>query len=367
MPTPRRIRAYSFKQGEPPSEIQLWNVGENSTDYGIHIWNERSVKEVLDEYEKRGNPLQIDIEHNNAQPADPSHPGPTGGYARLEIRDGAPWLVFDWSQYAIEQIATRQRLFLSPEYEVDTETGEIIKLIRVSLVGDPGTHNARMLASSLRSKRVRAGGKRMDLAVILSALKVVLTTEDAEEARKQIEALVAEIESLAMKEDEPASEELVEAENKDEEVQAQADEEEEEEEEKPVVAAKASKKGLSNEAIKLAQRVATLEAEVLKAQRRERIAAYRDRIPDNLLDFAHKLNLDQLDEFIKGLPEPKTMGIRASSRVTQGDKQPVAEGHLDEEDRKALDRAFGRTAVRTKSLSRDGHRVIASHVYKRGQ
>lgn len=167
----QRVRAYAFQSKEPPAELQLWNVGDNPTDYGVHKWTERSQAEVVARYNERGNPLLVDVEHNGASVA--GEPTQTGGYARLELRDGAPWLVFDWSAYALEQIASRQRLFLSPEYDVDADTNEITKLYRVSLVADPGTHRARVLASAATT--IATKGNRMDptLAAIMSLLDSV--------------------------------------------------------------------------------------------------------------------------------------------------------------------------------------------------
>jgi hypothetical protein len=179
----QRIRAYAFESKDPPPELQLWNVGENPTDYGVHIWSQRSAEQVMDRYNERGNPLLIDVEHNGATLD--GEPALTGGYARLEIRDGAPWLVFDWSSYALEQIASRQRLFLSPEYDIDPNTNEILKLYRVSLVADPGTYRARVLASA-------ANTKETNMDPTLAAIMAVLSTvEDPAAAVAAVKDLVA--------------------------------------------------------------------------------------------------------------------------------------------------------------------------------
>ncbi len=186
-----KIRAYAFTPGEPPEEIQLWNVGANATDYGVHRWTERSIVEVFEPYKARGNPLQIDLDHGcSAEELEQRKTDdlpPTGGYAHLEVRNGAPWLRFDWSAVAIEQLRTKQRRFLSPEYAVDTKTGEIVGITRVSLVSDPGTHHARMLASA---KRIRARSNDMIDPVILAALEAALEAEDPKAA---IESLLTKL------------------------------------------------------------------------------------------------------------------------------------------------------------------------------
>lgn len=193
---PRRhtVRAYAFTPGVPPRDAQLWMPGDNPTDYGNHRWTERSITEVMAAYEATGNPLQVDIEHNcSPLKADfrlTDEPPVTGGYARLEIRNGAPWLTFDWSAFAVEQIETRQRLFLSPEYIVDEATGEIVELLRVSLVSSPGTHNARVLASS---RKCLSAAKGMDLETLIAAVRAAVGNEDAEAAKAAVLALLAEL------------------------------------------------------------------------------------------------------------------------------------------------------------------------------
>lgn len=186
----RHVCAFAFEPRVPPKEIQLWNSGDNPTDYGVHKWTARSAADVIGRYESRGNPLLIDVEHNGANKEGVEEPPVTGGYARLELRAGAPWLVFDWSAYAVEQITTGQRRFLSPEYDVDNATGEILALYRVSLVGDPGTHRARMLASAQQQET----GMDPKLAAIMAILSSVTDPAAAIEA---IKSLVASLDGAA--------------------------------------------------------------------------------------------------------------------------------------------------------------------------
>jgi len=179
---------------EAPVEIQLWDVGANPTDYGVHQWTARSAVEVGKRYAERGNPIMLDVEHLGA--VSEGAPTPTAGYARLEMRAGAPWLVFDWSDFGREQIETGERRFLSSEYDVDKTTGEIVALYRVSLVADPGTHSARQLAT--------AKGNPMDIALILAALKAALGAEDPAVAKESISNLVSQLESMAGTSDDAA-------------------------------------------------------------------------------------------------------------------------------------------------------------------
>lgn len=188
-PMRRRVRGAAVVElAEPPREGQPWPIdsvpAEIPTDFGVHIWSARSAQEVWARYAARGNPLLLDVEHNAGGSED--EPAPTAGYATLELREGVPWLLFDWSAYGVEQITTKQRRFLSAEYDIDPDTNEIVTLYRVSLVADPATHNARILASAKENRS-------MDIALILAALRAALAAEDPAVAKESIANLVDQL------------------------------------------------------------------------------------------------------------------------------------------------------------------------------
>lgn len=146
-----RVLAYAFTPAQPPDTVRLWKAGDNPTDYGTHVWNERSIECVYTAYLGAGNRLAIDIEHGMAHAAD-GEVVESAGYCELELVNGEPWLRFHWSAIGAMQIETRQRLYLSPEYGVDPDTGEIVSLTRVSLVAAPGTHHAVILAAAKKEE-----------------------------------------------------------------------------------------------------------------------------------------------------------------------------------------------------------------------
>lgn len=216
---------------EPPREFQLWQPGPNPTDYGVHVWNERSVTEVMARYQERGNPLLLDVEHAGATTLE-GDPAVTAGYARLEVRAGAPWLIFDWSEYGRTQIQTGERRFLSPEYDVDKNTGEILALYRVSLVADPGTHRARMLASASLTEK-----KNMDDPTLAAIEAIIDGVSDPAEALASIKKTIASLKGDGDEADDPADDATV-----DEEIVAAADDDDKDAKEKKAAgAAKAPK------------------------------------------------------------------------------------------------------------------------------
>lgn len=335
-----RTRAYAFQAKDPPAEIQLWDVGPNSTDYGTHHWTERSASEVMAIYEGRGNPLQIDIEHNGCaeerEQRKTDEPAPTGGYAYLEIRGGAPWLRFDWSAYAVEQIRTRQRLFLSPEYDVDTETGEIVRLVRVSLVGDPGTHHARMLASAKRVRAQQERSGRVDevLKVILAAINAALEAGDLDTAKDILSKLKAEIEGAGGSEAPAAEGEGVAAESD------QGDEGKKDDEEKTAARTKASAASQTAN-VDLAVRVAELERSVERGEVGRLVEKHRDRFTASTKAWALTQPLATVQSYIKAAPKQELRApITASATrgATQGEAGNTPDDEATEED---VDRALG--------------------------
>lgn len=303
-----------------PEAIQLWRPGSNPTDYGVHVWNARSVAEVFARYKDRGNPLLIDVEHNGAQMKD-GEPAATGGYARLEVRNGAPWLVFDWSDFGREQIATGQRRFLSPEYDVDKETGEILALYRVSLVADPGTHRARMLATANREADMP------DLTMIMAAIRAALASEDPAVAKESLMNLLAELDKGGEGAEVAGADDDSESKDEETEVAAAADDEDEDKDDKVAAAAKPTKAAKAAKAAKpkTATVVAAADDAVRIIQNSTRdhlLTTQGDKLEPSIRRWASSQPL----EVVKGLLDatPSREGAKVRAAATRGAGKGVA-------------------------------------------
>lgn len=334
----------------PPSEVQLWNAGDNPTDYGVHRWTERSIASVMGRYEARGNPLLIDVEHGGELGEDGT-PTVTGGYARLELRSGAPWLVFDWSDYAVEQITSGQRRFLSPEYLVDKASGEIVTLTRVSLVADPGTHRARILAAADSNQE-----NRMDLAMILAALTAALSAEDPAVCKESVANLVAELKkSSGGSGDAPPSEGAAEAEAGAAPPAGQAGTEEEQAGAPP--AADADKKDESVAATSrkapapapsagsgaevVSDAAAKAVAQIRASQRDHLVQTQGDRLEPSLRRWASSQPLEVVEGLLGALPSRESAPVRIAA--TRGETQglPVKAKGLEGKELEDVRRSMG--------------------------
>lgn len=375
------VRAYAFQPGEPPERIQLWDIGENPTDYGVHKWTERSVELVGSEYARRGNPLQIDIDHNCSEKERerrreaglPDLPEVTGGYARLEIEGGAPFLRFDWSEVAAEQIRTRQRLFLSPEYGVD-EDGVIVSLVRVSLVGEPGTHFARQLASMrarrefdlvlASAKRVRAERKcTMDLKMILAAIRAALAAEDPAVTKESITNLLTELEKAdagpesspgeTMAEGAPpappAEEQKAESgADMEEKVSAGSDKDEEK-----AVAAKAAKPAQGAQGVEAKASLRALEKRLDAVERDTLLKNEGHRLPESIRAWASKQPSSVVRSLIDAAPADSTKVERIAATRGSANGAGAPAGKASDP---RIDAAFG--GPRNEPMKREPGKLV---------
>jgi hypothetical protein len=157
----------------PPARFRVWKAGSNPGDYGDLNFTPAAAARVMAWQASRGVEAVIDIEHNRNRRInpnfDPNEPPVTGGYERLELA-GPPeapelWCVPRWSDCGGEaaepgtvccgkhQITSGQRVYASPDFDLDPVTREPTRVIRVSLVGDPGTYGISMLASASATRK----------------------------------------------------------------------------------------------------------------------------------------------------------------------------------------------------------------------
>lgn len=349
---------------EPPREVQLWRQGDNPTDFGVHRWTARSATEVLGRYCARGNLIPLDLEHNCSSKAqvesekDPSKPPPiTAGYATLEVRAGAPWLVFRWSEPAKEQIRTGQRLYLSPEYDVDRVTGEILSLDRVALVASPATHNARVLASAMR---VRAGVNAMD-PMILAALRAALGAEDPAAAKEAALALLAEMEKAAGGGESPAmAAEDAPPPAEEKPMQAAEPPAEEKKDEKPAMAstraAAPAKVAASGKGADAAASLARLEARLDAAERDRLLEREGARLDPAVRVWAATQPFAVVKGLVGATPKPGSE-VREHVSATRGprdDAPPQREGYTLSE----LDARMGLNTSSPDVIRRDGTQIV---------
>ena len=115
-------------------------------------------------------PVLVDYDHRSYY-----EPGDTiaaGWSAAVEARADGIWAQIDWTPVAAQRIRDREFRYISPEFSVDRETGEVAALTAISLVNRP----AFTMAAIARSNLTQGDD---DMRAIAAALGL---PEDADEA-----------------------------------------------------------------------------------------------------------------------------------------------------------------------------------------
>ncbi|HQU77994.1 MAG TPA: phage protease [Azonexus sp.] len=98
----------------------------------------------------RANPLVIDYEHQTLYTEKNGQPAPAAGWfagSALEWRDGAGLFAsVDWTPVAAGRIADGEYRYISPVFEYDRATGEVVDLRMAALTNNPGLHGMAAVA-----------------------------------------------------------------------------------------------------------------------------------------------------------------------------------------------------------------------------
>jgi len=98
----------------------------------------------------RANPLVIDYEHQTLYTEKNGQPAPAAGWfagTALEWRDGEGLFAsVDWTPAAAGHIADGEYRYISPVFEYDRATGEVVDLRMAALTNNPGLHGMAAVA-----------------------------------------------------------------------------------------------------------------------------------------------------------------------------------------------------------------------------
>ena len=98
----------------------------------------------------RANPLVVDYEHQTLYSEKNGQPAPAAGWfagSALEWRDGEGLFAsVDWTPAAAGHIADGEYKFISPVFEYDRSSGEVLDLRMAALTNNPGLHGMAAVA-----------------------------------------------------------------------------------------------------------------------------------------------------------------------------------------------------------------------------
>jgi hypothetical protein len=161
------------KLEELPTEFRIFTPGVMSTTKGPDLYDEVGARSVLEEYQKQGVDLMIDLNHDSLDPATRRQRADAGdamGWFNIEQRaNGELWAVnVRWTPEGEARLRAKKQRYISPAFLKEKKTRRIVELVNVALVGMPATHNAEALVAASRLE-LRAGTSFNEISKALEA------------------------------------------------------------------------------------------------------------------------------------------------------------------------------------------------------
>lgn len=175
---------------DAPDEVVLIPAGETlvGRDGRSWRWDAQAQARVLEEFERRGLPLPVDVNHAQELKAPQGDESPAYGWIeRLALRDGALVGAVSWTPRGAHAVRDREYRFLSPVFDYTPADGRVVRLTSVALTNEP---NLRLPALNHQENPM----KRELTAAILGAIQAACG--DAVTAESTDEAIVAALNAL---------------------------------------------------------------------------------------------------------------------------------------------------------------------------
>lgn len=134
------------KSGAIPSEIQLYPYGRIEVEGdGYGIVDDIGMAHVISRFERRGNEVVIDYEHQTLKGSQ----APAAGWITRLVNRGVQglWAVVNWSDKAKDYLKNREYRYFSPVYSIRKSDRRIIALHSVALTNSPKTNKLKPLVA----------------------------------------------------------------------------------------------------------------------------------------------------------------------------------------------------------------------------
>jgi phage I-like protein len=140
--------ALNFETGPVPDWVQLTPAGPSVVGRDGRGWKLSDAEAVVRAFDPAKEP-QIDLEHSSQLAAPAGLPAPAVGWIKaLAVRDGAIWGRVEWTTDGEAAVSSRAYRYLSPVFQFDWETNEILRIVSAGLTNSPNLEMAALNAQS---------------------------------------------------------------------------------------------------------------------------------------------------------------------------------------------------------------------------
>ena len=187
-----------------PGEFQVLPFGtveiEGEADAFV---DEEAMDSIIAEFERRGNDMVIDYEHQTLT----GDEAPAAGWLRKFVKKGSEglWAVVEWTEKAKEYLTKKEYRYFSPVFWMRKADRKIIQIENIALTNFPKINNLHPIMAKMNSdynnhKKDPAHGEREQKEeMMLEKLKKLFKlAADADEAKvvEAVEAVVAKNKEL---------------------------------------------------------------------------------------------------------------------------------------------------------------------------
>ncbi len=148
--------ALNFEGASAPTEVQLTPSGPNIVGRDGRGWKLSDAAALAAAFDPAKEP-QIDIEHSSQLAAPMGIPAPAVGWIKeITVRDGALWGRVEWTAEGEATVTSRAYRYLSPVFQYDFETGEILRIVSAGLTNSPNLEMAALNAAQMETDQMDA-------------------------------------------------------------------------------------------------------------------------------------------------------------------------------------------------------------------
>lgn len=132
----------------PPERLRIFKKGENDTQKGVFLFDEKAAEALLAKYQRNGVELSFDYDHAMVKPDSSPLDRVAAGWYGLEMVDGELWAVnIRWTPRARKAIEDREWRYTSPAFLTEGKTGRIKSLLNVALTNLPASVGMEPIAA----------------------------------------------------------------------------------------------------------------------------------------------------------------------------------------------------------------------------